>query len=75
MRATVYVAGAIDDQTFQDEDKKLLERSLTEAGVTHTIETYPAQHGFAVPDTHGYDEAAAQRHWEATEELFGSLRN
>jgi carboxymethylenebutenolidase len=71
--ATVYVAGAIEDQSFSDEDKELLERSLTAAGVSHTIETYPAHHGFAVSDNASYDEAAAERHWQAMENLFASV--
>jgi carboxymethylenebutenolidase len=73
IKATVYVAGAIEDQSFPDEQKDLLEKSLTEAGVTHTIETYPAHHGFAVPDNPSYDEAAAERHWKAMENLFGTV--
>jgi carboxymethylenebutenolidase len=73
IKATVYVAGAIEDQSFPDEQKALLEKSLTEAGVTHTIETYSAHHGFAVPDNNSYDEAAAERHWQAMESLFGSV--
>jgi carboxymethylenebutenolidase len=72
IKATVYVAGAIEDQSFPDEQKDLLEKALTEAGVAHTIETYPAHHGFAVPDNASYDEAAAERHWQAMENLFGS---
>ena len=72
IKATVYVAGAIEDQSFPDEQKDLLEKALTEAGVAHTIETYPAHHGFAVPDNASYDEAAAERHWQATERFFGS---
>jgi len=72
MKATVYVAGAIEDQSFPDEQKELLDRALTEAGVSHTIETYPAHHGFAVPDNASFDEAAAERHWQAMENLFGS---
>ena len=72
IRATVYVAGAIEDQSFNDEQKELLETSLTEAGVTHTIETYQAHHGFAVPDNPSYDPDAAERHWKATEQFFGS---
>jgi carboxymethylenebutenolidase len=72
IRATVYVAGAIEDQSFPEEQKELLEKALTEAGVTHTIETYPAHHGFAVADNPSYDEAAAERHWQAMEKLFGS---
>jgi carboxymethylenebutenolidase len=72
MKATVYVAGAIEDQSFPDEQKDLLEKTLTEAGVTHTVETYPAHHGFAVPDNATFDEAAAERHWQALNTLFGS---
>src|SRR5271167_1215126 len=33
IRATVYVGGAIEDQSFTDEDKELLEGSMTDAGV------------------------------------------
>jgi carboxymethylenebutenolidase len=72
MKAAVYVAGAIEDQSFPDEQKDLLEKALTEAGVTHTIETYQARHGFAVPDNASYDEAAAERHWKAMENHFRS---
>ena len=70
--AVVYVGGAIEDQTFSEEQKELLETSLTDAGVVHTIETYQAHHGFAVPDNGSFDEAAADRHWKATEQFFGS---
>jgi len=73
IKAAVYVAGAIEDQSFPDEQKELLEQSLTEAGVVHTIETYQAHHGFAVPDNPSYDADAAVRHWTATEEFFGSV--
>jgi carboxymethylenebutenolidase len=73
IKATVYVAGAIEDQSFPDEQKDLLEKTLTQAGVAHTIETYPAHHGFAVPDNGSYDETAAQRHWQAMENFFGSV--
>jgi carboxymethylenebutenolidase len=73
IKADVYVAGAIEDQSFPDEQKELLEKSLTDAGVVHTIETYQAHHGFAVPDNTSYDAAAAERHWKATEQFFGSV--
>ncbi len=72
MKAVVYVAGAIEDGTFPDEQKDLLEQSLTGAGVDHTIETYQAHHGFAVPDNGSYDADAADRHWRATEQFFAS---
>jgi carboxymethylenebutenolidase len=69
-RATVYVAGATEDQSFPNEQKNLLEMALTKSHVSHTIETYPARHGFAVPDHAGYDESAAELHWQATEIFF-----
>jgi carboxymethylenebutenolidase len=72
IKATVYVAGAIEDQSFSDGQRDLLDKSLTEAGVDHTIETYQAHHGFAVRDNPSYDAAAADRHWTATEQFFGS---
>ena len=64
IKARVYVAGAIEDQSFPDEMKARLEAALTAAGVDHEIETYPAKHGFVFRDTPVYDAAAAQRHWE-----------
>jgi carboxymethylenebutenolidase len=73
IKAGVYVAGAIEDQSFSDEQKDLLENSLTKAGVVHTIETYQAHHGFAVADNPSYDPDAAERHWKATERFFGSV--
>lgn len=71
--ATVYVAGAIDDGGYTPEQADLLEKALTEAGVTHTLETYEARHGFCVPDHRAvYDAAAAERHYAALESLYGS---
>jgi carboxymethylenebutenolidase len=67
----IYVAGAIEDASFTDEQKARLEQSLTEAGVDHLIETYPARHGFAVPDLPVYDKDAAERHWESTFRFSG----
>jgi carboxymethylenebutenolidase len=69
--ATVYVAGAKDDSSFTTEQAGLLERALTDAGVAHTVEFYPAHHGFAVPDNPTYDVAAASRHWDALGRLYG----
>lgn len=62
----VYVAGAVEDASFTDEQKQRLEQALTDAGVEHLIETYPgARHGFAVPDHPVFDRDAAERHWAA----------
>jgi len=68
--ATVYVAGAKDDSLFTAEQAKLLESALTDAGADHTVEFYPARHGFAVPDNPTYDTEADARHWEALHQLY-----
>ena len=70
IQGRVYVAGAVEDTHFTDEQKARLEQALTDAGVDHLIETYPAHHGFAVPDVPAFDQAAANRHWAA---LFSLL--
>jgi carboxymethylenebutenolidase len=72
IQAAVYVAGAENDASFTADHAEQLEKALTAAGVEHTIETYPAAHGFAVPDNAPYDAAAADRHWNATREFFGA---
>jgi len=70
MTGTVYVAGAIEDGSFTAEQAELLDRALTDAGVDHTVEFYPARHGFAVPDNDTYDGTAAERHWAALRHLY-----
>ncbi len=72
IRAAVYVGAAQDDQSFTAENGETLDQALTEAGVEHTIDWYPALHGFSVPDNPTYDEASAQRHWETMRSFFGS---
>jgi carboxymethylenebutenolidase len=69
--ATVYVAGASDDNSFTAEQADLLERALASASVAHTVEFYPARHGFAVPDNPTFDDSASARHWAALGALFG----
>jgi len=68
--AAVYVAGATDDNSFTAEQAELLESALSAAGVEHTVEIYPARHGFAVPDNPTYDPEASTRHWDALHQLY-----
>jgi len=70
IKSRVYVAGAIEDPSFTDEMKARLENALTQAGVDHQIETYPAKHGWVLRDTPVYDAAAAERHWQTMLALF-----
>jgi carboxymethylenebutenolidase len=70
IKSRVYIAGAIEDQSFSDDMKKRLEEALTKAGVDHKIETYQARHGWVLRDTPVYDAAAAERHWQTLVALF-----
>jgi carboxymethylenebutenolidase len=70
MKARIYVAGAIEDQSFPDPMKQRLEQALTDAHVDHRIETYPAKHGWVFRDFPIYDATAAERHWQSMLALF-----
>jgi len=67
----VYIAGAIEDASFPDDQKIRLEKALTDGGVNHVVETYAgARHGFAVPDLPVFNKDAADRHWASLFKLF-----
>jgi carboxymethylenebutenolidase len=68
--ATIYVAGAEEDGSFTAEHAGLLDSALAAAGVEHTVEFYPARHGFAVADNLTYDAEASARHWAALGRLY-----
>jgi len=70
IKARVYVAGATDDASFPDDMKARLEAALTEAGVDHRIETYPARHGWVPSDTPVHDAAAADKHYQTLAALL-----
>jgi carboxymethylenebutenolidase len=72
IRAALYIAGAENDGSFGPDQYERLDKALTAAGVRYTLVTYPAAHGFAVPDNATYDEAAAQRHWTAMADLYAA---
>jgi dienelactone hydrolase len=59
---------------FPDEQVHRLADALSAARVDHTIETYPARHGWVPSDTPVHDSAAADRHFETlTALLRGAL--
>jgi carboxymethylenebutenolidase len=70
IKARVYVGGASQDRYFPDEHKHALAQALAAAGVEHTIETYPARHGWVPTDTPVHDPAAAERHWQTLLDLL-----
>ncbi len=70
IKSKVYIAAAIEDSSFPDDQKARLEKALTDAGVDHKIETYPAKHGWVFTDFPVYDAAATERHWQTLIAFF-----
>jgi carboxymethylenebutenolidase len=71
IRARVYVAGAVEDASFDEAQKARLTEALERAGVEHTVETYPgARHGWVPPDSAVHQPDGAERHWRALIDLF-----
>lgn len=71
IQAAIYVGAAENDASYTPAQSEILDAALTDAGVEHIIEWYPAAHGFAVTDNAPYDGAVAERHWAAMESFFG----
>lgn len=70
IRARVYIAAASEDSSLTDAQRQTVDDTLTAAGVDHTVELYPAKHGWVPTDTPVHDAAAAERHWETLLALF-----
>jgi carboxymethylenebutenolidase len=73
IKGKVYVAGAIEDASFTDDMKERLKKALAEAGVDHTVETYPAKHGWVLRDTLAYNPEEAEHHWRALVALMDGV--
>jgi len=71
LTAEVYLGHADNDPSMTPENIAALEHALDEADVTYSSEVYEgAAHGYTMADTSMYDEAAAERHFDA---LFALL--
>ncbi|HYP75801.1 MAG TPA: dienelactone hydrolase family protein [Polyangiaceae bacterium] len=71
IKARVYVAGAVEDPSFPDEQKQTLTDALKAANVNHTVETYAgARHGWVPSDSAVYNREASERHYQALIALF-----
>jgi carboxymethylenebutenolidase len=69
--AEVYLGHADNDRSMTPDNIATLDRALDDAGVQHETEVYTgAGHGYTMADTPVYDEAAAERHFDA---LFALL--
>ena len=63
LKATLYIAAAVEDRSYPPAMAARLEAALHSAGVTYRAETYDAAHGWMKPDFPVYDAAAAERGW------------
>ena len=70
LEAEVYLGVADNDGSYPPEMAERFETALTDAGVRYGTETYPAAHGWMMPDIPVYDHAAAERGWGRMLALF-----
>jgi carboxymethylenebutenolidase len=69
--AEVYFGHADNDRSMTPENIATLEQALADAGVSYRSELYEgAAHGYTMADMPVYDEAAAERHFDALFELL-----
>ena len=70
-RARFYLGHADGDRSMPPEAIARLDAALDDAGLEHVTEVYAgAPHGYTMADTSSYDEAAAERHYVALEDLL-----
>ncbi|MDP9086398.1 MAG: dienelactone hydrolase family protein [Pseudomonadota bacterium] len=63
LSAEIYVAAAENDSSYPPEMAASFEAALDSAGVRYSAETYPAAHGWMMPDFPVYDHGEAERGW------------
>lgn len=70
IRGRVYVAGAIEDDSFPDTQKRRLIEALSQARIENVVETYPAKHGWVPSDSAVFDPQQSDRHYQTLLALF-----
>ncbi len=69
--AEVYLGWADNDATAPPEEVPIMEKALTDAGVTYTLDFLTdAVHGYAPPHSDRYDREASELHWERVHSMF-----
>ncbi|MGE5722839.1 MAG: dienelactone hydrolase family protein [Sphingomonadales bacterium] len=68
--AAYLVAIAKNDDASQPDAKDVLKAAFRAAGRPATVEVYPANHGWCVPGSQVYDQAAAERAWSELIRLY-----
>lgn len=70
MKAHMLIAIAKNDDAQEPASKDILRKAFDEAGVMAEIEVYEGDHGWCVPDSAQYHEAAAEKAWERMLAIF-----
>ena len=71
IRAEVYFGHADQDPSMTADQVATLDKALDDAGVPRTTKVYEgAMHGYTMSDTPAYNEAAAERHFDALFDLL-----
>jgi carboxymethylenebutenolidase len=69
-KAAFLIAIAKNDDARDPKAKDTLKAALAAAGRPATVEVYPADHGWCVPGSQVYDQAAAERAWGELGKLY-----
>ncbi|MGB7373241.1 dienelactone hydrolase family protein [Pontixanthobacter sp.] len=72
MDAQLLIAIAQDDDAEKPQEKTVLAKTAKAAGRTAQIEVYAGDHGWTVPDSPVYAEAAAEKAWADLLRLYGA---
>lgn len=69
--AEVYLGWADNDPTAPPEEVPIMEKALTDAGVTYNLDFLTdAVHGYAPPGSDRYNREASELHWERVHSMF-----
>jgi carboxymethylenebutenolidase len=68
--AEYLVAVARNDDARAPNDKEVLKKAFADAKKKATVEVYPADHGWCVPGSQVYDQAAAEKAWSELSAMY-----
>jgi carboxymethylenebutenolidase len=69
-KAAYLIAVAQNDDARAPTDKDVLKKAFADAKRPATVEVYPADHGWCVPGSAVYNQAAAEKAWAELTKLY-----
>jgi len=73
VKAHLYFGHGIEDRSMPQQAIEKLDRALAVWGGNYQSETYPARHGWTVPDNRAYNEGEAERAYKKLVDLLNSI--